>query len=180
MNITPQIQMGILTYKADTIGQLEGLLSVHEKVVKRTAVEDKAYELLIYSKNIFPDELVSCISGISDFKTSNGKLKPSLLRWMVRYTDHAPSALYLATLVKTTFNHIRTGLSKFNSLKNNNPQAKKPTLDLHVGLRLVLMGTRYEVLYSMINELYTVTYSDADGDKCKVAKGDDSKKKHYT
>jgi hypothetical protein len=124
MNITPQIQMGILTYKADTIGQLEGLLSVHEKVVKRTAEEDKAYALMIYSKNMFLDELVSCISGVSDFKTSNGKLKPSLLRWMVRYTNHAASALYLATLVKTTFGHIRTGLTTFHSLNNNNQKKK--------------------------------------------------------
>jgi hypothetical protein len=96
---------------------------------------------------------------------------------MVRYTNHAASALYLATLVKTTFGHIRTGLTTFNALKNNN-QKKKPSLDLHVGLKLVLMGTRYEVLYSLINELYTVTYSDVEGDKeCKVAKGEDSRKK---
>jgi hypothetical protein len=97
---------------------------VHEKIVKRKAVEDKAYGRIIYSNNMFPDELVSCISGISDLKTKNGQLKPSLLRWMVRYTDHAASALYLATLVKTTFGHIRTGLTTFNALKNNNQKKK--------------------------------------------------------
>jgi hypothetical protein len=163
MDITPPIQLGILTHKGDTIGQLECLLALHDRVAKRTKDEIDEYRKVIMDPELFHEDIIFLTSGITEFKTSKNKLKPCLFKWMVRFTDHAPSALYTATLAKTTWSHIQTGLASFVSLYKQHYKNKSSPVasDKHLLLKKVLSGTRYECLFAMIDGIYQVTYTDS-------------------
>jgi hypothetical protein len=67
MDITPPIQLGILSHKGDTISQLECLLALHDRVTKRMSDEIDEYSKVIMDPELFHKDIICLTSGITEF-----------------------------------------------------------------------------------------------------------------
>jgi hypothetical protein len=163
--------MGVLTYDCSTIGNLECLLAYHDRVQKRSRETADKYALLLRSGQLFTPDDIRGIHGLSDHKISREKLKPCVVEWMIKYTDNAESALYVAKLAEETSKHIYKGLLKYFKITS---VSEKTKMDFPILLKQVLAQSRYECLYDMLRQAKACTYLEKTKNETKM---EDRKKK---
>jgi hypothetical protein len=154
-NFSASVKMGVLTYDCTTIGNLECLLAYHERVLRRCQEDAVKYAFLLQSGQLFTPADIMGLYGISDYKISRVELKKCVVEWMIKYTDNAASALFVAKAASETSSHIYNGLKAY--LKTL-PDAEKKKFDFPIMLKDILSYSCYEGLYDMLRHAKAITH----------------------
>jgi hypothetical protein len=146
---------------------------LHIMIDYKNAVERRPtkYALLLRSGQLFTHDDIRGIHGLSEYKTSREQLKPCVVEWMIKYTDNAESALYVAKLAEETAKHIYKGLLEYFKITSG---PKKTKMDFPIILKQVLAHSKYECLYDMLRQAKACTYLETTKNKTKM---EDRKKK---